>query len=357
MSVNSIAMHDHSLTITWNDGEQSEFYYIWLRDNAPENRHANGQKLVDTATIDLEIRPKLITHADTIAIEWDDGTTSHFDPAWLRATLNPQRWQPTLWDGELDTLPSADFAAMNADQTILTKWLQGVRDYGFALVHNVPIESQALFKVVDLFGYVRETNYGRYFDVQAVADPINLAYTGLALGGHTDNPYRNPVPTLQLLHCLQNSAAGGESTLVDGWRVAEEIRQIDPDAFGLLTTIPVKFRFRSEDADLSAESPYIQLNAHDEIIGMRFNNRSAEPFTCPPDQMLAFYRAHRLLATLLEDDRFKITFKLSAGDLFIVDNTRVLHGRTGYTGVGTRHLQGCYADKDSLLSKLAVLQR
>ncbi|MDP9262638.1 MAG: TauD/TfdA family dioxygenase, partial [Actinomycetota bacterium] len=46
------------------------------------------------------------------------------------------------------------------------------------------------------------------------------------------------------------------------------------------------------------------------------------------------------------------------GDLFIVDNLRVLHGRTGYAASGgERHLQGCYADRDGLRSTLAVLSR
>ena len=49
--------------------------------------------------------------------------------------------------------------------------------------------------------------------------------------------------------------------------------------------------------------------------------------------------------------------RLEAGDLFIVDNRRVLHGRTAYdpTG-GTRHLQGCYADIDGLHSTIRVLE-
>ena len=44
------------------------------------------------------------------------------------------------------------------------------------------------------------------------------------------------------------------------------------------------------------------------------------------------------------------------GDLFIVDNRRVLHGRKAFATAGGRHLQGCYADLDGLLSTLAVLR-
>ena len=52
-----------------------------------------------------------------------------------------------------------------------------------------------------------------------------------------------------------------------------------------------------------------------------------------------------------------MTFKLSPGESFIVDNTRVLHARKGYSGAGSRWLQGCYADKDGLLSTLAAIER
>ena len=50
--------------------------------------------------------------------------------------------------------------------------------------------------------------------------------------------------------------------------------------------------------------------------------------------------------------------KVITGDLFLVDNLRVLHGRTPYAPEsGERHLQGCYADRDGLRSMLAVLGR
>ena len=61
---------------------------------------------------------------------------------------------------------------------------------------------------------------------------------------------------------------------------------------------------------------------------------------------------------MLDSPEYRSQFKLAAGDLFIVDNLRVLHGRTGYAATsGERHLQGCYADRDGLRSRLAVLSR
>ena len=50
-----------------------------------------------------------------------------------------------------------------------------------------------------------------------------------------------------------------------------------------------------------------------------------------------------------------VRFKLAPGEAFLVDNTRVLHARTGFSGAGSRWLQGCYADRDGLFSTLAAL--
>ena len=76
---------------------------------------------------------------------------------------------------------------------------------------------------------MRETNYGRWFEVRTEVNPTNLAYTGLGLQAHTDNPYRDPVPTLQVLWCIENSADGGDSMVVDGFAAALRLAEEDPE--------------------------------------------------------------------------------------------------------------------------------
>ena len=132
------------------------------------------------------------------------------------------------WDALLGArLPVGDFAAVVASRTALRSWLHAVRRYGVAKLTGGPVESGAVYGVAALFGYVRETNYGRHFEVRSQADPSNLAYTDLGLQAHTDNPYRDPVPTLQILYCLANAAEGGENLVVDGFRVAQRLRDED----------------------------------------------------------------------------------------------------------------------------------
>jgi gamma-butyrobetaine dioxygenase len=91
---------------------------------------------------------------------------------------------------------------------------------------------------------------------------------------------------------------------------------------------------------------------------VHYNTRSAQPFALPDRLVGRYYGAYQRFGRMLEAPQYRIHFKLAPGDLFIVDNLRVLHGRTAYAATGgERHLQGCYADRDGLRSRLAVLSR
>jgi gamma-butyrobetaine dioxygenase len=113
---------------------------------------------------------------------------------------------------------------------------------GFAVLRGVPREPGAVLEVAGGMGFVRETNYGRLFDVRVTATPSNLAFTGLPISPHTDNPYRDPVPTVQLLHCLDSDVTGGDSGVTDGFAAAGLLRAADPAAFRLLAATPVTGR-------------------------------------------------------------------------------------------------------------------
>jgi alpha-ketoglutarate-dependent taurine dioxygenase len=230
-----------------------------------------------------------------------------------------------------------------------------VDELGFAILTGCGTEPETVTAVAELFGYVRETNYGRLFDVKTVVNPTNLAYTGLGLGAHTDNPYRDPTPTLQLLHCLASSAEGGENTLVDSFRVAQDLPAGDVE---LLSSCAVAFRYADAETDLETETSVIAVDVRGEIQAVHYNTRSAQPFRLPEDVVGRYYEAYQRFGRMLEGPEYRIQFKLAPGDLFIVDNLRVLHGRTAYAASGgERRLQGCYADRDGLRSTLAVLSR
>ena len=174
---------------------------------------------------------------------------------------------------------------------------------------------------------------------------------------HTDNPYRDPVPTMQILYCLQNSTSGGDSKVVDGFKAAILLKDKNQDYFNLLSKYCARFEYNGDEkTHLESRRPMIELSPDGEIIGIRFNNRSAAPLTnVPYDDMLNYYEAYRAFSDIINDPIMSVNFKLSPGECFIVDNTRVLHARTEYSGAGTRWLQGCYVDKDGLLSTISTM--
>jgi gamma-butyrobetaine dioxygenase len=221
----------------------------------------------------------------------------------------------------------------------------------------VPAEPGMVLQVAASFGFVQETNYGRLFDVRVEAQPGNLAYTSRRILPHTDNPYRDPVPTVQLLHCLRTADTGGETGLVDGFAAARELRATDRETFDLIAGTPVPFGFRDMSTELRASQPLIQLNPRGRVRGIRFNNRSARPLRLPYAEVTAFYAAYRRWAELLARPERQLNLRLAPGDCLIFDNTRILHARTAFSVIGGRHLQGCYADLDGLASTLAVLRR
>ncbi|WP_425450316.1 2-trimethylaminoethylphosphonate dioxygenase [Virgifigura deserti] len=356
-----------TLTIGWADGRESRFAAIWLFDNRPDGRHGpDGQRLFDVAELPDEVgiaSVELTGEGDVAVTFAPNSVATVFSGAWLRdhaldpASRAERRLDKHLWDkGLAANPPTAAYAEVVKGGRALADWLAHIRDYGFALLSGVPAEDGMVCRVVELFGYVRETNYGRLFDVISVEKPNNLAFTGLALGNHTDNPYRDPVPQLQLLHCLQAAEEGGESVVVDGFFAAERLRREAPEAFNLLTRYAVPFRYVEKGAvDLRAAAPLIELDSEGDLRAVRYNNRSAAPFDLPEETVVPFYQAYRRFGRLLHDPAAIVSFRLGAGDLFIVDNQRVLHGRRGF-GKGRRHLQGTYADKDGLLSRLRVLE-
>jgi len=237
-------------------------------------------------------------------------------------------------------------------------WLEAFLTLGFVIFEGVPTEPQTVLEVGAMFGFVRETNFGPLFDVRSTPNASDLAYTSLSLDPHTDNPYRSPVPGIQLLHCLANETTGGLSTLVDGFAVAEALRREQPQAFGIMSRTPVRFRYIDADTELTASAAPIEVDVTGAVKAIHFSPRLDFVPLFAPEVLDAYFRARRQLDQRLRAAEFEIRFLLRAGELVMFDNCRLLHGRTGFDpSEGLRHLQGCYIDVDGPRSLWRVLRR
>src|SRR4029077_20872160 len=240
----------------------------------------------------------------------------------------------------------------------LGSWLESFLTLGFVIFEGVPAEPGMVLKLGAMFGFTRETNFGALFNVRSTPDANDLAYTSIALDPHTDNPYRTPVPGIQLLHCLVNETSGGLSTLVDGFAVAQALRTAEPEAFRILSTTPVRFKYIDTDTELTASAPPIELDVAGELKSIHFSPRLDFVPLLPRAELEAYYRARRSFDHRLRAPDFEIRFLLGDGDLVMFDNCRLLHGRTGFDPAeGLRHLPCCYIDIDGPRSLYRVLRR
>ena len=310
--VTRVSAVPETLTIVWADGAVSEFASLWLRDNRAEDRDAHsGQRLIDIA--DLPEGPRIrsaVQQNGTVRIEWEgESRAATFNLEWLAAhavggsRCAPER-QVRRWLEGATLDASRDFAwasvaAASASPAVRLGWLTRLLQDGLAFLSEVPATERAILEAMPLVGRVLDTNYGHTFDVRSVPQPDNLAYSDLGLGLHTDNPYREPVPGFQALHALVPSSEGGESLFADGFALAEHLRATAPDAFALLTTLAVPFHYRSQDADLYAERPLIQLSTGGEVMAVHYNSRSIAPLKVTATDAPGVYGAYRRFARLL----------------------------------------------------------
>ncbi len=201
------------LQVTFQDGTQASFPSIWLRDNQSQDRDSlSGQRLIDVA--DLPAAPSiraLTLDGATLTVHWVDAAPpARFPASWLythaRPTQDPERRVRHWLEGaSLDARRDfawSDFACLQRAPHQRLAWLVKLAQEGIAFMSGVPVVEGGLLCAMALVGRVQETNYGQVFDVRAVPQPENLAYSDRGLGLHTDNPYREPVPGFQALHTL-----------------------------------------------------------------------------------------------------------------------------------------------------------
>ncbi|MDC1015810.1 gamma-butyrobetaine dioxygenase [Candidatus Thioglobus sp.] len=369
--IKKISIVSDELVIDWKDGNKSSLFSYWLRDHCqmPESRNENnGQRLFSVKDLPEDVSIEKAykdENGDVCILFQPEKHLSVFTQDWLlsncydlndhfedRSEKQKKLWQKNSFEAGL---PFINYDSIDESDTQLSA-LRSLRDMGFFVIKGVPSVEGQVLKVISKMGYTRETNYGALFEVRTEVNPNNLAYTNLGLGSHTDNPYRDPVPTVQLLHCLESSTEGGDSILVDGFKAASILRDESKENFLTLTSSWINYRFTDSKTDLRSRVPMIELNDNNEIIKVRYNNRSIDTIKVPKDKMRSFYKAYRHWSEVIERDELKIQFRLSEGDLMLFDNTRVMHARTKFSKTGKRHLQGAYTDLDGLYSLLNKLE-
>ncbi|MCU1400810.1 MAG: hypothetical protein JWN62_3919 [Acidimicrobiales bacterium] len=130
-----------------------------------------------------------------------------------------------------------------------------------------------------------------------------------------------------LLSCVIDGDMGGESVLVDGHRMVDELADSDPELHRFVTEVAVD----QTEPDMH---PFIAPLVHHRASGRRVVRRPGfilpAPGSTDPERDREMMRRW---SELTEAQRVGATrFRLAPGEVACVDNDRVLHSRDPFTG-------------------------
>ncbi|XP_073497489.1 trimethyllysine dioxygenase, mitochondrial [Phyllobates terribilis] len=352
-------------------GTCMRFDYVWLRDHCRSASCYNtktNQRSLDTASIELDIKPAQVrVDETTLYITWPDGHMTRYGLEWLSQHSyegqKQQLVQPrVLWNEKTyreANVPAVSCSAFLETNEGLRDFLQNFLLYGIAFVDDVPATREDTERVAERISHIRETIYGKMWDLTSDFSRGDTAYTKLALDRHTDTTYFQEPCGMQLFHCLRHEGTGGRTLLVDGFFAAEQVRQHHPEEFEILSNIPLKHEYienvRGSHNHMVGIGPVLNVYPwNKELYMMRYNNYDRSVInTVPYDIVRRWYSAHRTLTTELRKPENELWVKLKPGKVLFVDNWRVLHGRESFTGY--RQLCGCYLTRDDVLNTARLM--
>ena len=259
-------------------------------------------------------------------------------------------------------------------------WMKDLRKFGILLLHGVPPTKDGYYQVMHTIGPLTQrigpTNFFTIRSGFEVGEAVDRGYGSNALEGHTDACERECPARLEAFLCLEHSAPEHEtytvSSFSDGLKVAEDLRRENPEAYGLLSSIPVKFgRLRltteeecpKEDVRIYqrnsvVNSPIIITgrNGHPIQVRQRYNKYAGLDLSSVNEELImAYFKANAHFQQKVDDPTNQIRLILQPGDMVLFDNYRIFHGRGMVYPNTTRKMLASYVDNEVYESRYRLL--
>lgn len=393
-------------------GKEYSFNPIFLRDACQCSKCVDSstqQKLFQTSDIPHNVRVTVRStpNDQSLRLSW---TEDHPSVGEEHVTELPIQWlqeaharaerlkfrqiqqsKSSTWDRrrmQEDNL-WVDYPEYAVSDSALLRALRQLKTHGLVFLRNVPDDETSVISIAERIGPLRDSFYGRTWDVRSVPDAKNIAYTHQYLGLHMDLLYMTNPPHLQFLHSLRAQAPGGESLFSDSFHAAELMREQAPYKFYTLARFPVTYHYMNASQYYKTSRPTIELdlagivggqggiephkatffkrywgevpartpNLDSEISRINWSPPFQGPFQHELDQLPAYRSAAQMFSELVNADENVFEYRLAEGECVIFDNRRVLHARKAFDiSAGERWLKGAYVDDDVYWSRLRVLE-
>jgi gamma-butyrobetaine dioxygenase len=174
----------------------------------------SGQKSFETAAIDPIITAQIakVDEDGAVTLTWHPDLPGHdtstYSRSWLESvaaqTTQPSRAVAStahrnlqLWEYSSDFagngLEFFDYADYLGNPRVFNNAMRKLGSWGLIFLENVPQDETAVERIAEAIGPLRNTFYGRTWDVKSKPQAENVAYTAHHLGLHMDLLYmKNP---------------------------------------------------------------------------------------------------------------------------------------------------------------------
>jgi len=274
----------------------------------------------------------------------------------------PVFWDKSMMEKKIKFLDYEHYLSSDYQLWVLLRELQS---YGLVFLRGVPNSQNAVELIAKRIGNLRDTFYGRTWDVKSVPQAKNVAYTNVFLGFHMDLLYMTDPPGIQLLHCLKNTCEGGSSMFSDSFRAVHEMVNIDDKKNIFKTNLTQRrqvFHYKNAGEYYRYERPMLVREPNQGWDDFKFVNWSP-PFQGPFPEiprnryLEPWMKTAKAFQERVEAPESIYEYKMQEGDCVLFNNRRILHARRAFdTASGERWLKGAYLDTDVFHSRYRVLR-
>lgn len=155
---------------------------------------------------------------------------------------------------------------------------------------------------------------------------------------HSDGTFNKEAPHTAILYCERQASEGGMSHVISGRAAHTYLTSMDPDGLRELYAPDAMTVTR---AGTSATRPV--FSKHGPLTRIAFRYDTVATVEVRPEARRAF----ELLRGFVRDPGNRLEFRLEPKQLFVVDNTAVLHGRTEFASSDPRLLYRVNTDGSS----------
>ncbi len=216
---------------------------------------------------------------------------------------------------------------------------------GFAIVERVPIEQYSIEEAVSIYwligqclGTPIEQNIqgALLYDVrdtgQSVIQGARFSVTSAESSFHNDNSFGEMLPDLVGLLCLHTAKSGGQSQLISGYALHNELLENHPDTLETLYQLfcfDRRGQFKAEESPTS-QFPIFQWDTGELTLRYLYyyievgHERAGKALT--PNQRNALEIVEELLCRA----DFRVEFNLQPGQMLFTNNRWILHNRTAF---------------------------